>query len=223
MKVRGFVLTIHLIVVKYLAAASLDNGIFDWVRKGGGIYHEAQDFRRQEFEVDGDSDSEKKLFAGVFAKKDIAKGTVLAKIPWKLVIPSDNLEESGQLCCGLVDRLKRELLLGNQSQFAPYIEYVSKLPINSIPAMWSDAGKKLIEELVGQDNMPPEDPLWWLVNEWFSDCGGSWEDTLGIQAALIVITRSDDHILIPGTIPILCYVCDPRFIRVSCFRWVYHW
>lgn len=175
-------------VVQASREKPLDNGIFDWVRKGGGIYHPAQEFRKEG------------PVAGVFATEDIPKGTLLTKIPWKLMIPSHDPNESGvQLPCGLVDRFKRELELGSESRFAPYVEYVKGLSQNSIPTMWSDTGKQLVREIVGENNeLPPLDPLKWMENMWFTQCGGSWEDKVGVQAALVVITRSDDHILVPG-------------------------
>ena len=203
-----------------LSSLPLDNGIFDWVRQKGGSYHEGQEFRREVLvagkdDNDDDDDGNTKTIAGVFATQDIPKGTVLAKIPWKLIIPSDDLEESGQLCCGLVNRLKRELALGGgttKSFYAPYIDYVRQLPLTSIPSMWSDVGKRLVAEITGitsssssssKDLLPPDDPVKWLEKEWFPACGGSWDDELGIQAAVIVLTRSDDHILIPGTDPMM--------------------
>jgi hypothetical protein len=209
-------LVVHTVVVhasSSSSSSSLDNGIYDWVRQRGGLYHDAQEFRR-EITEDG------KSIAGVFATRDIAKGSILAKIPWNLVIPSDDLDESGQLCCGLVTRLKRELQLGAASQFAPYIDYVSKLPVASIPTMWSEMGKKLVLELTGSDSpkdeLPPSDPLQWMEHDWFPQCGGSWKDTLGIQAAIIVITRSDDHILIPGTNPTTTTVQNSRHGQTMC-------
>jgi hypothetical protein len=210
----GWILVVVVMVVVVhgsvcLASSTLDNGIFEWVRQKGGIYHEGQEFRRHDLHRD---DGSTLTIAGVFATQDIPAGTVLAKIPWNAILSSDDLEESGQLCCGLVNRLKRELARpphkdggGRSTSFyAPYIDYVRQLPLTSIPSMWSALGKQLVVEMTGttsssrEDVLPPEDPVKWLEEEWFPQCGGSWDDQLGVQAAVIVLTRSDDHILIPG-------------------------
>lgn len=187
------------------ATLANDFGIFDWVREApGGIYHPHQSFQTQ----DGVS--------GIFATEFIPKGTVLVSVPWSHVIPSDDPEERGQLCCGLVTRLKRELAKGDHSQFAPYIQYLRETQWNvSLPTSWSRKGQALLLDIVGRESngavtLPPEEPIKWLKGEWVPDCRGSMKDKLGVKAALIVITRSDDHILIPGTsITYITSLCKP--------------
>jgi hypothetical protein len=180
---------------------SLDHAIsiFDWVRSApGGIYHPDQEFRK---------DTETGI-TGVFAAKDIPEGTVLVSVPWSHVIPSDDPTERGQLCCGLVERLKREWNLGKKSKYAPYIEYLKSNTQQSqtaLPTTWSMKGQALLQAILGPldqgEFIPPLEPFKWLtgVEGWFAECGGKSSDKVGIQAAFIVIQRSDDHILIPGT------------------------
>lgn len=176
--------------------SSLDHGILDWVRHTrNGYYHPNQEFR-----VDPETG-----ITGVFATKDIRKGATLVSVPWSHVMPSDDPEEYGQLCCGLVDRLKREWKLGKESHFAPYINYLKKnYNKTTLPTMWSPKGQTLLGKIVGTKHgttktiLPPRGPFKWLEKEWFPKCDGNSNDKLGIKAAMVVIQRSDDHILIPG-------------------------
>jgi hypothetical protein len=230
---RRFLLLLGLVALAMDAAAktkdtgtggsttSLDHGIFDWVRSApGGVYHPAQTFRTDP--ATG--------ITGVFATEDIPEDTVLVSVPWSHVIISDDPTEEGQLCCGLVDRLKREWKLGKKSQFAPYIEYLKKgyteKSNTQLPTTWSKRGQALLEAIVGtrpstddpmtnvnQTILPPENPFRWLQDDWFPLCGGKASDKLGIQAALVVIQRSDDDILIPGTYVLTYYLSRLVFWR----------
>lgn len=176
------------------ASEGADFGIFEWIHNApGGFYHPDQDFR---------PDPETGAM-GVFAGRDIPEGTILVKVPWTHLIKSDDPTEEGQLCCGTVDSLARELRKGEDSEYAPYIKYLQNQAENQIPSGWSDEGKAFLQDIVGGKDaesqvLPPEDPSKWLVDDWYTRCEGDPEDKIGIKAALLVIQRSDDHILIPG-------------------------
>jgi hypothetical protein len=139
---------------------------------------------------------------GLFATTFIPKGTVLCQVPWSLIIKSDDPNEEGQMCCGTVKAVARELKRGNQSAYAPYINYLTAQSHDDVPSAWSPAGQKLMRELVGghvkTPEIPPDEPTEWLVYDWYGRCRGSRADELGTKAAMIVLQRSDDDILIPG-------------------------
>jgi hypothetical protein len=58
--------------------------------------------------------------------------------------------------CNGVRNLHKELVAGNQSFYAPYINYLlDTQPYGSLPAVWSEAGKSLFEEMLrGRNGIP---------------------------------------------------------------------
>jgi hypothetical protein len=192
-------------------AGSEDYGIFEWLHNApGGFYHPDQVFEKRNG-----------LF-GVYAKAFIPKDTVLVVVPWSHVILGDDPEEDGPLCCGLVRRLKREMVLGNRSRFFPYMHYVKETQWNiSLPSNWSSQGQELLQAILGRDPrgsgniLPPDDPFKWYQEEWIPKCiENSWDDELGVKLSFVIITRSDDHIVIPGT---LCRIVIPRISWIGCW------
>ena len=178
MKSGSSILSLALGLIKFSAvgaAEGADFGIFEWIHNApGGFYHPDQDFR---------ADPETGAM-GVFATKDIPEGTTLVRVPWSHLIKSDDPEEAGQLCCGTVESLARELRKGEESEYAPYIKYVQNQAVDQIPSGWSAQGKAFLQEIVGGADaksqvLPPEDPSHWLVDDWFKRCGGDPNDEIG--------------------------------------------
>ena len=93
-----------------------DFGILQWIHKyDGGYFSPKQEFR---YEISGDTSSP----AGIFAKKKIEAGEVLATIPWDLIVKSDDPSEEGQMCCGTVRSVARLMQEGENSEgFAPVV------------------------------------------------------------------------------------------------------
>jgi hypothetical protein len=104
-----------------------------------------------------------------------------------------------------VHALARELKLGNESKYAPYIEYLlDETDHDKIPSAYSQNGKQLLLQVLddlddtGDTRIPPVAPISWITDDWIKFCQADPNDYLGIQAATTVLQRSDDAILIPG-------------------------
>lgn len=97
---------------------------------------------------------------GMFAKKTIPKDTTLMILPQSALLkaggPSSTTDEEHHPC-EVVDQMVHEYKLGDESSYAPYIEYLfgddskkGKLPIS-----WSTEGRSLLRQMVGDDNLLP--------------------------------------------------------------------
>ena len=107
------------------------------------------------------------------------------------------------MCCGTVRSVAKEMQLGEKSEdFGPYAAYLNAQAEGQLPSAWSPAGKKLLQDLVGGEPkgtiIPPTEPSQWLEYDWHNRCKGFPEDTLSNKAALLVVQRSDDYLMIPG-------------------------
>jgi hypothetical protein len=166
--------------------------IFNWIAGStGGYVTPKQGVRRA---VPGDVTTP----LGVYATKRIEAGELVTKIPWENIIKSDDPDEEGQMCCGTVRSVAREMKLGNASKYAPYAIYLKSEPPNQIPSSWSKASQDLLLEVVRHNLIPPEDPLKWITEEWLGRCKGDPNDKVGIEAALLVVQRADDSIMVPA-------------------------
>ena len=164
------------------------NAIFDWVSgTRNGWVTPKQELRRDE-----------NGFLGVYAKKRIEKDEILVRIPWENIIKSDDPNEEGQLCCGTVRAVAREMKLGEQSRYGPYAVYLNHEPDGQIPSAWTPQGKELLLEVMDGDAIPPEEPVHWLRHDWWGRCRGDPNDEISNKAALLVVQRSDDSIMIPA-------------------------
>jgi len=195
-----------------LPSAELGRKVLEWIHEAeGGYVHPDQEFR-----VDPESG-----VTGLFATKMIPKGTVLCQVPWDLIIKSDDPDEEGQMCCGTVKALAREMKRGNESHYAPYINYLESQTVQNVPSAWSPEGKKLLQEVIGgteDPEIPPTDPTSWVEDDWYGECRGSRADAVAAKAAIMIVQRSDDEILVPGR----CYYFfsgvkfDMEFEHSSC-------
>lgn len=197
-------------------AATQDNelkhaqSLIDWVRSKNGFLHASLEFQH----VD-DSDPESSL--GMFTTTDISEGTLLFSIPGEVMLYSTD-DEVQQLDCGLVHELVDEIKKKDKSPYAPYINYLLETqPVGLIPSGWSDAGKEMLMRALGDEDfeiaqaeedfnryqdlglmnvLPPSNVISWIENGWYQDCDGN-EDDLEEHAALLVLQRSWDDVLIP--------------------------
>jgi hypothetical protein len=175
----------------------LDYGIFDWMHNSeGGYVNPKQEFRYE------NPDDPTNSYLGVFAKERIEPGEILVTVPWYRILTSDDPNEVGQMTCGTVKSVARELALGEQSEWAPYVKYLNDQPEGQLPSAWSEAAQLLLQELVGGEGedpiIPPAFPMEWLKSDWYDRCGGLPSDLLSAKAALLVVQRSDDVIMIPA-------------------------
>eukprot|EP00978_Attheya_sp_CCMP212_P021894 scaffold64378_cov66-Attheya_sp.AAC.1 len=134
--------------------------------------------------------------SGMFVKGSVQEGEVLYSIPWDLIIKPDefdiNKARSSLLSCETAQSLLRELRLEEKSTFGPYLKYFHSFEQGGLIAEWSDAGYDLLKKVLG--------PLFsarsnW-IKYWHETCEGG-SDPLEEKAAMYVVTRAEDYLLIP--------------------------
>jgi hypothetical protein len=151
------------------ASFEYGNKVLEWIHNTeGGFFNPNQELRK----VHPDDPNSSEI--GIFAKEDIRKGEKLMTVPWSLFIKSKYESEEGQMCCGTVQAVLKEMELGNESEYYPYSEYLNQQDPYALPSAWSQAGKDLLYEIVGRpygndprtvdfDCIPPEEPIEWYV------------------------------------------------------------
>jgi hypothetical protein len=165
--------------------------IFEWMAQTeGGFVSPKQDIRRL---VPGDVTTP----LIVYAKETIMPGEVVMRVPWDTLIGSDDPDDGGQLPCGTVRNVAKEMKLGDASKYAPYVNYLLSEAADQIPSAWSKPAQKLLQDVIGNDKIPPKNPTDW-VKRWKQRCRGDTNDKLAVKAALLIIQRSDDAIMIPA-------------------------
>ncbi|KAL3917183.1 MAG: hypothetical protein SGILL_004834 [Bacillariaceae sp.] len=165
--------------------------IFEWVAGiDGGFVSPKQDIRRL---VPGDVNTP----LIVYAKETIMPGEVVMRVPWDTLIGSDDPDDGGQLPCGTVRNVAKEMKLGDDSKYAPYVNYLLSEADSQIPSAWTKPAQKLLNDVIGNNKIPPKNPTDW-VRRWVSRCDGDINDKLAVKAALLIIQRSDDEIMIPA-------------------------
>lgn len=178
----------------------LDYGLVDWLTtREGGFWNPKQEIRL----VDPEDPTSMR---GVFAKERIESGELLCNVPWDSLITSfdpytgEEWKDETDLSCRTVRNLIRHLKLGNTSSLAPYIAYLQDQPTGRVLSSWSTPGKELLEEILGGydefQTLPPIYPFQWVEN-WVEDCNGNIEDELEMQAAMLIVQRADEDVLIP--------------------------
>jgi spermidine synthase/S-adenosylmethionine/arginine decarboxylase-like enzyme len=179
----------------------------------GGYFNDKQEVRPVNDGSDGSD-----LFYGIFAKEFIAKGDLLSEIPWEYIITDIETDTSlsrndfadAVLKCGTARNLAKEMkqvqTLGkyikdpnSASKFGPYIQYLLDQSTGIIPSDWSFKGKTMFQDILGgrRQTVPPQYATTWLDEDWLDDCRGDPNDDLGAKAAMIVVSRADDDLLVP--------------------------
>lgn len=187
------------LLTPFLASAEKDThleeaqAIFDWVAgTQDGFVSPKVELRR---DIPGDPNSP----MGVFAKETVEIGEVIVKVPWSVILKPDEPEEyPSQLVCGTVRTVAREMRLGAESKYAPYVMYLNNEADAQIPSTWTEPAKEFLHEILDYGEIPPVDPTSWIEREWFGRCGGDPNDNAGIKAALMAIQRADDALMIPA-------------------------
>lgn len=167
--------------------------IFEWVSESEDGYITPKLEVRRAIKEDPQS------FMGVYAKEEIESGEPIVRIPWSVIITSDDPDDEGlQMSCGTVRSLAREMRLGSESKYAPYVMYLHGEADAQIPSTWSNAAQDLLLDVLDGASIPPRDSVDWIESQWLGRCEGDPNDVFGIKAALMVIQRADDAIMIPA-------------------------
>ena len=156
-------LGLALVTVPFLAVAASvaedshleeAKAIFDWVSgtQDGHITPKLE-LRR---EIPGDLDSP----MGVYATETIEMNEEIVKVPWSVIIkPDDEREPPSQLVCGTVRNVAKEMRLGADSKYAPYVIYLNSEADSQIPSAWSPPGRELLLDILDHDTIPPQNPI----------------------------------------------------------------
>jgi hypothetical protein len=191
---------LYLFLLGTTAAATPEiDALVQWINEHtNAVLHEALEVRQ----VEGEDDN-----YGIFATQDIPSESVLTKIPWQMVIATDEEddedESEGIIECGTVRNLKKEFELGTESNYAPYILYLLSLKERKLPSAWSEVGKAFLEDLLGYHNpnphsLPPKAVSQMLQSDWLDACGGDPTDDLSLRAAELYMRKYDqEDLMIP--------------------------
>jgi len=179
--------------------------IIEWVISKGGYFSDKVEIRSM-----GDSSNH----FGVFAREDIESKERLFEIPracyisvtkidnellqgkewlnWKAKDEMTRRDDHNHHC-RLARKLMKEIDLGMESEFAPYVEYLSKQKAGQTPATWSKEGKNLLRRL-----LPPyHDGVDWIEIYFKNEGCIGRNDPKGELAVSMVLQRGFDLDLIP--------------------------
>lgn len=127
------------------------NAIIKWVVAKEGFFSEKLEIHHLD-----PNDSTSPL--GVFASHDITPHEPLLYVPhecfialWQDEVQEDPNDETElyfyQNVCKLSQKLAKELKLGENSDYAPFVEYMNAQTKGQIPATYSDAGKSVLRKV----------------------------------------------------------------------------
>jgi len=141
---------------------------------------------------------------GMYTKEAIIEKELILDIPQDMLIRGDEDDEEeddeeASLECATIRRLIKEMRLGNDSKYAPYVSYLAEQPYGQLPSAWSNEGKELLTRLLEDHTdspIPPDEPTLWIDHEWVKECNGS-SDSFESNAALMLIQCGWDSALIP--------------------------
>lgn len=160
--------------------------LIDYFTAHKGVYYNPkQQIRRQ----DG--------MMGVFATERIQEGELLCSVPWNATINAGRkVSRPPHLVCDTVHSLVREMKLGNESEFGPYVAYLLNQRVGQLPSAWSEPAKELLRRVLDDGVLPPEEATSILEDDWHWACGGL-DDPFENNAAMLVIQRAEDDLMVP--------------------------
>ncbi|KAL3799282.1 hypothetical protein HJC23_013007 [Cyclotella cryptica] len=132
--------------------------------------------------------------------KSIEEDEIIARIPWShLISPGEEYSRSKFFSCQEIRNLAKELKLGDNSRYAPYVRYLLAQPRGAMPGEWSNAGKKFFAKLLDYGDLPPYEETWLDVyeTEWIKGCHGDPEDPMERMAFYLASSRDEDTLMIP--------------------------
>ena len=176
--------------------------LIEWINSNGGFIHPNA---RIGLDPTGQ-------YRGVFVKnvgddedggtaEGIKDDDIIAKIPWDLIVkPLKYRYNDFGTNCDALHEMYRQFQLGDESKYAPYINYLKNQPAGRIPSEWSESGKHLLRRILDQEEgkvgLPPYDALDRFEQIWMKECQG--EDTPLARAAFFQFTsRDEDTLMVP--------------------------
>jgi hypothetical protein len=131
------------------------------------------------------------------------------------VDPDDVAHEDYPSCCATVHKLVREMRLGGNSVYGPYVQYLLSQPSGQLPTSWSPLGQALLKRVLGaeppkgdggssleveeegEEVIQPYGSFGWVEDDWHARCKGG-KDALSENAYLLLAQRGWDEVMIPG-------------------------
>jgi len=175
--------------------------LIEWITSNGGFIHPNT---RIGLDPTGN-------YRGVFVKsvggedggteEGIEEDELVCSIPWDLIVKPDNWKYNffPKTNCDALHEMYHQFQLGDESKYAPYINYLKNQPAGRIPSEWSEAGKELLTKILDQkegEGLPPYEALDRFEEEWLGICRG--EDTPLARAAFFQLTsRDEDGLMVP--------------------------
>jgi hypothetical protein len=163
----------------------IDHGkeLIRWVREEcGGYVHDGLQMLKYDKNDSGSP-------FGLYTTASLAPHEVILRIPKNCTINAKGTDDM----CDTAMHLQNELLAGNESRFAPYVNYlIDTQPFGQLPVTWSQAGKDLLKSMTFQDDihLPPYGDGW----SFLSVCDPQPHEEYAYQ---LLRQRSWDDVLIP--------------------------
>jgi len=166
-----------------------EDPLVEWLRSKNGFFSEEISWQQLD---PNDPTSPYSMFAS----KDIKKDETLIVVPPSTLITSGGTEMN----CDTVTLLLEELEKGKDSDYYPYINslFGDKTKRGKLPAEWSELGKILLKELVGE-SLQPEVFDHHSVADYCAYIVNDTENVSQLEqdAYLYMISRSWDDVMIP--------------------------
>jgi len=194
-----------LFVASFSSGSSAVNGevnhgelLLEWLNSSGGYANPKLEIRR------ADPDDPTSPF-GMYTKEKITRKELILDIPQSVILrggeddEDSQDDEEGSFECATARRLIKELRLGDDSEYGPFVNYLLEQPYGQLPSGWSDEGKELLTQLLENHTtnpIPPDEPTLWIDHEWVKECNGS-TDPFEANAALMLVQRGWDSAMIP--------------------------
>jgi len=185
---------------------AIHNDLISWVRSRGGSFSDKIEIRR----VDP---TDLTSYMGVFVREPIEAKESLFAIPRDCYIDvfdtaaemdqnDENVEAAyHENLCSLATKLMKEMKLGKESEYAPYLAYLDTQKPGQLPANWSKEGKDLLRR-VAIPGSPIVDWIDWYFKGEKRDCIGNkshGESKISFEEHMVEMTvqRCFDTALIP--------------------------
>ena len=168
-----------------LSSIVLGKNVMDWIVENGGFVSNKMELRTFD---PSNPDSHN----GIYALEDIPKEEIVLVVPRKCVLTG----EVDMDFCGSAQNLVAEYTKGEDSHFAPYIQYLfDETQVGWIPSGWSAPAVELLEAVVGDGGeLQPQDVA---GIHYANDCDGV-EHAMYEHAYQLVQSRGWEDRMLPG-------------------------
>ena len=108
-------------------------------------------------------------------------------------IELEAMDDSMQALYDNLCLLAKEMRLGDESVYAPYVKYLNKQSRNQIPAVWSKKAKDMLRDLLPEDSNGVD----WITDNFHKCSGVNLNDPFDEHVVALTKQRSFDSAMIP--------------------------